>query len=86
MVLWIVPVISILCGAVTYAYACGVMLNVGFIITAAVGLIFAAVGFYLPKFKQNSPLEFVFHGHLTLKRTGRKHTAWQEEHGLQEVF
>ncbi len=39
MVLWIVPVISILCRAVTYAYACG-----------------------------------------------RKHTAWQEEHGLQEVF
>ena len=48
---WIVPVISVLCGVITYAYACGVMLNVGFIVSAVVGIILAAVGLFLPKFK-----------------------------------
>ena len=76
MVLWIVPVISILCGAVTYAYACGVMLNVGFIITAAVGLIFAAVGFYLPKFKQNSTVG------VRLPWTLNSEDNWEKTHRL----
>ena len=53
LVWWMVPVMSVLCGAVTYAYSCGVMLNVGFIITAAAGLLFAAVGWFLPRCQQN---------------------------------
>ena len=51
---WIIPVVSVLCGVITYAYALEIPLNVGFAVTAVVGLVFAAVGFILPRCQQNS--------------------------------
>ena len=51
---WIIPIVSVLCGVVTYAYALEIPLNVGFAVTAVVGLILAAVGFVLPRCQQNS--------------------------------
>lgn len=76
LVLWTVPIISILCGAVTYAYACGVMLNVGFIITAAVGLILAGFGWYLPKCQQNRTVG------IRLPWTLKSEENWEKTHRL----
>lgn len=73
---WIVPVISVLCGVITYAYACGVMLNVGFIVSAVVGIILAAVGLFLPKFKQNSTIG------VRLPWTLNSEENWEKTHRL----
>ncbi len=53
LVLWIVPVISVLVGFITYATALGVDISVERIMPIAIGLMFVIIGNYMPKFKQN---------------------------------
>lgn len=53
LVLWIMPVLSNVCGAIMYALALGVHVSVGGIMVAAIGLMFVAIGNYLPKCRQN---------------------------------
>lgn len=53
LVLWIMPVLSNVCGAIMYALALGVKVSVSGIMFAAIGLMFAAIGNYLPKCRQN---------------------------------
>ena len=53
LVLWIMPVLSNICGAIMYALAMGVHVSVSGIMVAAIGLMFVAIGNYLPKCRQN---------------------------------
>ena len=53
LVFWIIPVISNLLYAVTYATALGKEVQIEVIMPVFIGLVFAIIGNYLPKCKQN---------------------------------
>ena len=53
MVLWIIPVLSIVLYAMTYTAALGKDLPVSMILAVVVGIVFTVIGNYLPKCKQN---------------------------------
>ena len=53
LVLWIIPVLSVLLHTMTYAVALGKEVRVEMIMPVVVGLVLAIVGNYLPKCKQN---------------------------------
>ena len=56
LVLWIIPVISNLLYAITYAVALGKEVRIEVIMPVFMGLLFAIIGNYLPKCKQNYTL------------------------------
>ena len=49
----IIPVVSLAVMSATYAYALGININIGMICCLLMGIIFIAMGNYLPKAKQN---------------------------------
>lgn len=53
LVLWIIPVLSLLLSAMTYGQAFFEEINVGFIVIFALGAMFTVIGNYLPKCKQS---------------------------------
>ena len=53
LVLWIIPVISVLLFTLTYAVALGKEARVELILPVFIGLVFAIIGNYMPKCKQN---------------------------------
>ena len=53
IVLWICPVVSVLCGALTYMAALQVPLNINLIMDFFAGFLFLVIGNYLPKCRQN---------------------------------
>lgn len=53
LVLWIIPVLSVVLFSLTYATALGMEAPVGTVIPALVGLLLTIIGNYLPKCKQN---------------------------------
>ena len=53
LVLWIIPVLSIVLHAVTYAAALGKEVRMEVVMPIMIGLVLAIVGNYLPKCKQN---------------------------------
>ena len=53
LVLWIMPILSPLCAGLFYALSAGIVLSVGRITTLCLGLMFAAIGNYLPKCRRN---------------------------------
>ena len=53
VVLWIIPVISLVLMSITYAYALGAKIRIGFIVIMLLGIIFIVLGNYMPKTKQN---------------------------------
>ena len=53
LVLWIMPVLSTIIGIIMYSLALGVQVSVSGIMIAALGLMFVAIGNYLPKCRQN---------------------------------
>ena len=53
IVYWILPVVSIAVMSATYAYALGTKVNIGMLCCILMGIIFIALGNYLPKAKQN---------------------------------
>ena len=53
LVLWIMPILSLLCAGLFYALSAGIALSVGRITTLCLGLMFAAIGNYLPKCRRN---------------------------------
>ncbi|MBR5529344.1 MAG: SdpI family protein [Oscillospiraceae bacterium] len=53
LVLWIIPVLSIVLFAITYAAALGKQVRVEVILPVLIGLIFTIIGNYMPKCKQN---------------------------------
>ena len=56
LVLWCIPIIGNLCCGIMYALALGVEFSVEVIMGIAMGLMFAAIGNYLPKCKMNSTM------------------------------
>ena len=53
LVLWIIPVISVLLHTIVYAVAMGKNVRVEVVMPVFMGLVFAVIGNYLPKCKQN---------------------------------
>ena len=53
LVLWMIPILSIVLHAITYAAALGKAVSMETVMPVTVGLILAIVGNYLPKCKQN---------------------------------
>ena len=53
LVLWMIPVISLLCNSMVYATALGHDVNVNVIMPLFMGAVFILVGNYLPKCKQS---------------------------------
>ena len=53
LVLWIIPVLSLVLGTITYATALGKTVRVEVIMPILIGLILAIIGNYMPKCKQN---------------------------------
>ena len=53
LVLWIVPALSVVLHAVTYATALGHSVPMEMVMPILIGLIFTIIGNYLPKCKQN---------------------------------
>ena len=53
LVLWIMPVLSNIIGIIMYSLALGVKVSVTEIMIVALGLMFVAIGNYLPKCRQN---------------------------------
>ncbi len=53
IVIWLMPLLSLVVSAVMYCIALGVELDIGTIITAAMGVLFIIIGNYLPKCKAN---------------------------------
>lgn len=50
---WFVPVLALITVPITLLAAQGIEINVGFIITLALGILFLLIGNYLPKCRQN---------------------------------
>lgn len=53
IVLWIIPLTSLILMSVTYAYALGTKIRIGFIVIMFLGILFILLGNYMPKTKQN---------------------------------
>lgn len=53
LVIWIMPAVSLLCGALTMGTALGKGLDVNMIAAVFVGFLFIIIGNYLPKCRQN---------------------------------
>ena len=53
LVLWICPVVSLLCGFLSYGHALGYEFNVNTIMPLFMGVLFIAVGNYMPKISRN---------------------------------
>ena len=56
LVLWIIPVISLLCNSLVYATATGHTVNVEIIMPLFMGALFVVIGNYMPKCKQSYTL------------------------------
>ncbi len=56
VVLWTIPVISNFCAAMDYALASGWKFSISAVFSLVFGLMFAAIGNYLPKVKMNSTM------------------------------
>ena len=74
MVLWIMPVVSVLMSSMTYALALGWELEIGTITFGFIGLIFVIIGNYLPKCKQNHTIG------VKLKWTLENEENWNVTH------
>lgn len=51
--LWVIPVVSVMCSAMTLCYALGYSVSVARIVPAFIGVLFIIIGNYLPKTKQS---------------------------------
>ena len=53
LVLWIIPLLSVVLGVITYATAMGKAVRIEIILPVIIGLLFTVIGNYMPKCKQN---------------------------------
>ena len=53
LILWIIPVVSIVCGAAIYTYNLGMRTDTSFFAMIFMGLMFIVIGNYMPKTRQN---------------------------------
>lgn len=74
LILWIFPIVSVVSGMVVYGAALELELNVSTWMMVLLGLLFVAMGNYLPKCKQNSTLG------IKLKWTLYSEENWNKTH------
>ena len=74
MVLWIMPVISLLMCSLTYAVALGYEINIGVWVRILFGLMFLVLGNYMPKCKQNHTIG------IRVKWTLHNEENWNKTH------
>ena len=53
VLMWSIPAISVITSFLTYGYALGAKVKIGFIVTAMLGVLFMVLGNYMPKCKTN---------------------------------
>lgn len=80
LVLWIVPVVSIICSVAIYSYNLGIKGNVSFYAGIITGLIFIIIGNYLPKARQNYTIG------IKLPWTLANEENWNKTHRLAGVI
>ncbi len=75
LVFWIIPMVSLLCGTVTYSAAMGKEMNTVFFVFLLLAIMFIMIGNYLPKAKQNSTfgikLYYTLHNEENWNKTHR---------------
>lgn len=76
LVLWICPMVSILCFLLIYSYALGYNLNVGLITSIFLGVIIMIIGNLLPKCKRNYTIG------IKLPWTMNSDENWNKTHRL----
>ena len=76
LVFWIVPALSVILSAVTYSTAMGKGVRMELFISVLLGLLFGAIGNYLPKCKQNYTIG------LKLPWTLHSEENWNRTHRL----
>lgn len=76
LVFWIVPALSIILSAVTYSTAMGKGVRIELFVSVLLGLLFVAIGNYLPKCKQNYTIG------LKLPWTLHSEENWNRTHRL----
>ena len=74
--LWVIPVVSVMCSAMTLCYALGYSVSVAHIVPAFVGVLFIIIGNYLPKTKQSYSLG------IKLPWTLNSEENWNRTHRL----
>ena len=80
LVLWIMPVLSIVVHSFTYAAALGVEMPVEMIMPVFMGLLFVIIGNYLPKCKQNYTIG------IKLPWTLNSEENWNKTHRLAGIL
>ena len=53
LVLWIIPVMSLIVNSITDAIALGMDIDVGIVVSILIGILFIVLGNYMPKLQQN---------------------------------
>lgn len=53
LVLWIIPIVSLICGAAIYTYNLGHPLDISSFMMILMGILFMLIGNYMPKTRQN---------------------------------
>lgn len=76
IVLWLMPCLSIMMASITYAYALGKEIKVGFIVLLFIGALFVVMGNYLPKCKQSYTMG------IKLPWTLNSEENWNKTHRL----
>ncbi|MDO4488684.1 MAG: SdpI family protein [Eubacteriales bacterium] len=76
LVMWIIPFVSLLCSAMTLSNALGKSLPVQIIIPTLLGVLFVAIGNYLPKTKQTYTMG------IKLPWTFNSEENWNRTHRL----
>ena len=74
LILWIMPTISCIASAMTYAFALGKDINVSLILPLLLGVMFTAIGNYTPKMKQNRTMG------IKIKWTLENEQNWNATH------
>lgn len=80
LVLWIIPIISLIAIAFTYAYNLGVKLNITYIMCLLLGVMFTIIGNYLPKMRQNYTMG------IKIPWTLANEENWNKTHRLAGVL
>ena len=80
IVLWICPVVSLLCGSAMYFAALGYDINIEIISPILAGILFVVIGNYLPKVKRNYVLG------IKLPWTVKSDENWYHTHRMSGVL
>ena len=86
LLFWIMPATSILVSGITYAVALGWKFRLTSLIYAGLGLMFAAIGNYLPKCRPNRTVASGSPGRWAVRKTGMQPTALPVRSGSSAVL